>query len=335
MCAYRSRLIWLVLFCWSAVLLAQCAPVTTTTDPVWLTRLDPGGSYSYREAKWSPNSEQIVLTRREVVSGDPVYEKTRSSEIFVMDVGTREVRQLTHNDYFDLAPVWAPYGNRIPYIRDGAVYGDQAEKYVKPGSIRIMNSDGTDDREIFSCPYGCWWLAWSPRDDRIAFTMRLSKHVPGQTVDGPSAEVFLIDTDGSNLVQLTEGDSPAGDSGWSSDGQQIAFLRSDRSIRVLNIQDRVETAYAVGDMLAINSPLWSADQSRIIFSAGQRDRPLAQLFSLNLSNGQIAPVFDTLLNMPEIDMYEPDWSPDGTKLVFTSFLRKLYLVDTVAAGLSK
>jgi Tol biopolymer transport system component len=307
-----------------------------TTDPVWLTRLDPGGSYSYREAKWSPNSGQIVFTRREVVSGDPVYEKTRSSEIFVMDVGTREVRRLTNNDYFDLAPVWSPDGGRIAYIRDEAVYSDQPENDVTTGSIRVMNSDGTDDKEIFSCPYGCWWLAWSPLDDRIAFPMRLSEHMPGKTVDGPPSEIFLINSDGSDLQQVTKGDGPALQPRWSPDGRRIVFVRSDlKSIRVLDVQSQVETSFTVGELIGAQDPIWSPDQSGIIFSAAQPERRLAQLYFLRLADGSISPLSYETSDMPELYQYEPDWSPDGAKLIFNANLSELYLVNASSVELPR
>ena len=63
-------------------------------------------------------------------------------------------------------------------------------------------------------------LTWSPDGRRLAFV-----GTPADSVNG-SAEIFVVDTDGSNLVQITrnkvDDDSPA----WSPDSTQIAFRQA-------------------------------------------------------------------------------------------------------------
>src|SRR5512134_3033066 len=56
--------------------------------------------------------------------------------------------------------------------------------------------------------------AWSPDGARIVFE---------STRDGPDADIFVMNSDGSNVVQLTRNDSHDGTPGWAPDGRFIVF----------------------------------------------------------------------------------------------------------------
>jgi len=99
---HRQFLVFTLLW----IFLSGCVSLNSNTDPTWLSRLDPGGPYHYHEAKWSPDSKEIVYTRRDVIGGDPVSEKLQSSEIFIMNVDTHAIEQLTSNDPHDSALTW-------------------------------------------------------------------------------------------------------------------------------------------------------------------------------------------------------------------------------------
>jgi Tol biopolymer transport system component len=76
--------------------LSGCMPKGGLSDQIEFTRLDPGGTYSYRDPVWSPDSSKIAYTRFEVYD-HPRAEKITTGEIFVMDVTTRQTTQLTHS----------------------------------------------------------------------------------------------------------------------------------------------------------------------------------------------------------------------------------------------
>lgn len=316
----RHRLLEMVLLCSLALLLTQCVPANAQADPPWFIRLDPGGSYHYQDMKWSPDSMQIVYTRIALTTYDPISEDSRTGELFVMDVETRQTRQLTFNDSLDYTPSWSPDSKRIAYVRDDLAQGVITTSLT---SLHIVNADGTDDKEIFVCPRGCGWLSWSSVSNQIAFDMVVDKHVPGKI---PS-EIFLIDSDGSDLRQVTQGNNLARQPRWSPDGRQLVFLRDDlKPIRVLDIQSQVETAFDVGGLRGVDAPGWSPDQSGIIFAAGPPDQS-SQLYFLRLSDGVILPLFDATFDTSKHYLFDPDWSPDGIKLVFNDYGPKFYLVD--------
>src|SRR3989304_3807875 len=64
-------------------------------------------------------------------------------------------------------------------------------------------------------------LIWSPDGRRLAFVGTLADSLNG------SSEIFVIDADGSNLVQLTQNEGDDGRPAWSPDSTQIAFRQAD------------------------------------------------------------------------------------------------------------
>jgi Tol biopolymer transport system component len=309
--------------------LSGCMPKGGLSDQIEFTRLDPGGTYSYRDPVWSPDSSKIAYTRFEVYD-HPRAEKITTGEIFVMDVTTRQTTQLTHNGLYEFEPTWSPDGQSIAYVREGAIYGAQIQDDVITDSLRITNSDGSGDREVFVCPFSCGTPSWSPAGDRIAFHMAAAKFTPDLYDTEPPIEIHVVNVDGTGLTRLTQGVNHARRPRWSPDGSKIIFQRSEKNqIRVIDLQSGVETAFDLKDIKGAGEPAWSPDQSGIVFSANQPDEGVQWLYFLNLADGAIKPLFSTEIGRADLpsDMNEPDWSPDGSKIVFSVYRSQLYLAD--------
>ena len=65
------------------------------------------------------------------------------------------------------------------------------------------------------------WTAWSPDGTRLAFAAE------NLGSDDPywARHIWVIEADGSNMVQLTSGHQWDGSPSWSPDGNQIVFQR--------------------------------------------------------------------------------------------------------------
>jgi TolB protein len=180
--------------------------------------------------------------------------------IYVIDADGGNQRRLSPSPGFDLRPSFSPDGASIVYCR----VLDPGAPGVPPTEIRVMRADGSDSRVILPTgPAGTFNLEprWGgPNNDTIVF---FSNRVPGRQLcftmrsDGsdvrqitnvtcgdpqwsPSGSrisfgstlegggrlnIFTMDPDGGNVVQLTRYAPPweAGDTGFSPDGSRVAF----------------------------------------------------------------------------------------------------------------
>jgi Tol biopolymer transport system component len=88
--------------------------------------------------------------------------------------------------------------------------------------ICVMVGDGGNKKRLTDHPARDYEPSWSPDGTRIAFvSTRHKKH----------QHIFVIDSDGRNLMELTGGSEPA----WSPDGTKIAFSSSPDGEMIVHI----------------------------------------------------------------------------------------------------
>ena len=148
--------------------------------------------------------------------------------------------------------------------------------------------------------------AFGPRADaggRIAFA---------SDRDG-DLEIYVMNADGSALMQLTDDEAFNADPAWSPDGDRIAFA-SDRdgdfAIYVMNADgsDPLRLTTSAGDDVF---PAWSPDGNRIAF-VSNRDGDVA-IYVMNADGSD--PL--RLTTSAGFDA-DPAWSPDGNRIAFVS-----------------
>ena len=124
-------------------------------------------------------------------------------EIFVGDLRSGRVQQLTDNAWNDGWPVWSPDGTRIAFssTRDDCRFRDPVEpcwRTGEPGEHRdiwLINAEGTDERRV-SPEYG-QFVGWSPD----------SRHL---LVSGHTLFVIRPDGTGRRELRADEIDLPLG-----------------------------------------------------------------------------------------------------------------------------
>jgi TolB protein len=147
-----------------------------------------------------------------------------------------------------------------------------------------------------------------------------------------NGEIYLLDTDTGETLNLTR--NPADDRApaWSPDSSQLAF-ESHRDgnweIYILSLLDGSLTRLT--DNPAYDgAPAWSPDGSEIAFES-YRDGNL-EIYVASLGDGQIhGEQGRTTRRLTENDVgdYGPAWSPDGTQIAFTSWRdgnKEIYVV---------
>jgi Tol biopolymer transport system component len=135
--------------------------------------------------------------------------------------------------------------------------------------------------------------------------------------DGNS-DIYLMNPDGTNPVNITNHPAYDGQPSWSPDGKKIAFV-SDRDgnqeIYVMNACDGTnQVRLTFSSPLMAYDPDWSPDGTKIVFTLGDQDDN-QQIYVMN-ADGTGA--HDISLPPGVID-FRPSWSPDGTQIAFQSY----------------
>lgn len=138
-------------------------------------------------------------------------------------------------------------------------------------------------------------------------------------VDG-IPQIFLINFDGTDLVQLTSIPVGACQPSWSPDGSQIVFVSpcwkeqekyENSGLVIINVEDGQWTP--IGDVpMGDYEPSWSPDGKQIVFTT-LRDGKQPKIYVYTLSSETSTPLaVEGSVNV------NPSWSPDSRMIVFIS-----------------
>jgi Tol biopolymer transport system component len=184
---------------------------------------------------------------------------------------------------------------------------------LRDGDFEIysMAADGSAHRNLTQAPLTADLdPAWSPGGALIAF----SRYLPGN----PTAEIYVMDADGSRKVRLTRDYAEANDRGpaWNRVGTLIAFTRTvpvkgTSRIFVMRADGTERRPLTRTRPRAYDSsPAWSPAGGRIAF-VSDRTGGFPEIWVMN-SDGT-APTRLTRNGMVDAN---PAWSPDGTRIAF-------------------
>jgi TolB protein len=241
----------------------------------------------------------------------------RQADLFTINPDGTGLSRLLRSPRVEMEAVWSPDGRRIAFAR--------SEPGGFPFEIWTMSARGRGLRKLtrhgaFSnAPY------WSPRGNRIAYFTDADFPPPGEDEPPPPPELHVIGADGRNDRRLTNDRAVQIDPAWSPDGRKVAFSLF-RSVTARTAVLFVMNADGTGvrrltPFSRTNSKVnanWSPDGSKIVFEimfavSRERGPRSSDIFVMNADGSGVR----RLTRSPKFDT-NPVWSPDGTKIAFTS-----------------
>ena len=174
--------------------------------------------------------------------------------------------------------------------------------------IHIMDADGSNPVQLAlgGMP------SWSPDGTKIAFSHG------SNGFHGDVADIYLIDGDGENRVNLTQGQHqrnlfPA----WSPDGTKIAFWsdREDQPDIYLMEADGTNPINLTRDPHNEDRPSWSPDGAKIAFGALQVPRGEQNMSDIFVMDADGANRINLTQNPESVNQF-PAWSPDGKRIAY-------------------
>jgi TolB protein len=217
-------------------------------------------------------------------------------EIYISDYDGDNQRPVTTGRTLNITPSWSPDARSIAYTsyRRG------------PGNIFISNIFQGTLEEVTKNAGENWLPAFSPDGNRICFS---------STRGGTSAQVYVMNRDGSNVRRLTNDKWINTTPTWSPSGNQIAFV-SDRTgapqIYTIDAEGlgqvtRITTSESYADRPAWSPPPFNA----IVYTA--KTGPGNDIKMIDMVTQKV-----TQLTFGEGTNESPTWAPNGRHLAFMS-----------------
>ena len=186
-------------------------------------RLTNTTTFYNEDPSWSPDGTKILFTR--------CAPANTPCDLYTMNADGTNQTNLTASTKTEARAGWSPDGTKIVFQSNPTAAGLY--------NLFIMNSDGTNVRQLTNSTNALdinSFAAFSPDGTKIAFVGRRNA-----ATSADDDEIFLINADGSNLIQLTNNNLPNSlRPVWSPDGSNLAYYE-------------VPTGFSTGEVYTMSS----------------------------------------------------------------------------------
>ena len=211
--------------------------------------------------QWSPDGQRILYTIGDVMS---------NIDVALMDADGSNAIRLTQHRESDKEACWSPDGSRIAFVsqRDGDI------------ASWIMNVDGSEPRKLVQGRHP----SWAPDGRTIAFT---SGQFEGND------EIYVINTDGSDMRRLTTDKRFDWFPSWSPDGRWLAF-NSERfggqELMIANPANGDQIRITIAELTFELAPEWSPDGAGLVYQGKMKVGDDGELMVEEISIGKKRPM---------------------------------------------
>jgi len=316
------------------------------SDAVPLTKLTASNVDSGEQA-WSPDGRKIAFVSARALDGSDAPNTNRTYNIWVVNAdgsGVAPLTRLTASGANCDGPTWSPDGSKIAFTSARALDGTDNATLGAPSNLWVINADGSGDLPLTSLTIknaDSSFPRWSPDGSKIAFVSTRALDGGNTNNNGGTANLWTIKADGSGAIPLTKltAFTGSGDLMWSPDSSKIAFdstraldgsdaanANQTANIWVINADGSALTALTrlTAKFASSSFPVWSPNGGKIVFPSRRAldgsDAALANLTAniwvMNADGSGAVPL--TRFTAASVYPGSPEWSPDGSRIVFIS-----------------
>ncbi len=216
-------------------------------------------------------------------------------DVYLLDLESGELTDLTNDQANDGLPSWNDRANAFVFL---------TTRGTDTVGIYRMDIDGANAAPIrMDPPADADPPIWSPTGEWLAFAGLAESN----------AEIYIVDSNGSGLRNITN--HPAADrfGAWSPDGQKVAFVSDrDGAIGIYSIDLQGGEATLLSDPESPSGgPSWSPDGTQLAFMSSSLGD--VEIYVMDSDGGNIVRLTESV----GFDGF-PTWSPDGTRIAFLS-----------------
>jgi len=252
----------------------------------------------------------------------------------------------------DSAPKWSPDGTEIAFVSNRGDSGLQAY---------VMRADGGEADAVSHLKGGVSSVEWSPDGARllVTATQQVDPSAKGERSEPPEGKtphvvwrlpyksdglgytldreihLFVLDRNGGDARQLTDGPFDVRSAQFSSDGRRIAYTRT----RVGREAHRTDVWVMDADgnnarqisngVASAQYPFWSPDGRWIAFSGGEVEGDSrSRLWLIDMQDEQVRPLGDEAVEIESGDSVM--WSEDSATLYFILMRRGLQEIASIS-----
>lgn len=229
------------------------------------------------EASGDPMVITRYLYKPDFAEGETRFNDNKRLHIFLADVASGRIRQLTEGDFYEHSIDWSPDGREILFVSNREPDSDQFFNYdlwtVRPDDGSLRRLTATENAE--------YRPKWSPDGKRIVYqgTRRGLTNLETTMED---THVWMMNADGSARSEIGKViDNRQGEAGWSADGAHVYFT----------VQDR-------GSVKLYRLPVAGGPPEAVVSERGQ-------VGSWSVAGGKVAYAFSSPRDLAQVYLIEP------------------------------